>query len=176
MDFHPVIVHFPIALLAIYCVLEFLRFEFLLKNASWFHLKLFLLLVGGLSALVARQTGELVGEGYSGPLERLIEAHAFWATAVVAIFGLLALAYLVMWAEKDFGTNPIALKLKEDRNFSLIWNSLTRLVGFFMETPMVFLPAGLGLLAITVTGALGGAIVYGPEADIFVSFIYHLLF
>ena len=38
-------------------------------------------------------------------------------------------------------------------------------------------PCGMALLALvgmTVTGALGAAIVYGPTADPFVTFIYHL--
>ena len=40
----------------------------------------------------------------------------------------------------------------------------------------MLLIALVGIVVITITGALGGAIVYGPEVDPIVSVIYHLFF
>jgi len=38
------------------------------------------------------------------------------------------------------------------------------------------LHALIGAVCLTITGALGGAMVYGPTSDPFVSFIYTLFF
>ncbi|MEK7110290.1 MAG: hypothetical protein AAB759_00205 [Patescibacteria group bacterium] len=39
MNIHPAFVHFPIALLTIYAVLELARFRFFTARPYWFHLK-----------------------------------------------------------------------------------------------------------------------------------------
>ncbi len=42
-------------------------------------------------------------------------------------------------------------------------------------SPLVIVLAIAGLVLMTVVGALGASLVYGPEIDPAVSFIYHLL-
>lgn len=176
MDFHPIIVHFPIALLALYCALEFLRFEKMQKHFAWFYMKMFLLIAGAGSAAFALQTGESAERKYDWAARQLIRVHSSWASATTMIFSVLAFAYLMKWLEKDFGNDPRLLKLKSDRIAGNIFLILNEAADFIMRTPVVIALAVLGFLGIFITGALGGAIVYGPDADIFVSFVYHLFF
>lgn len=43
-------------------------------------------------------------------------------------------------------------------------------------TSFAYLTGAAGLLLITLTGALGGIIAYGPDIDPVASFVYRLLF
>jgi len=47
---------------------------------------------------------------------------------------------------------------------------------FLIETPIVYVLAIAGIIAITFTGALGAAIVYGSDVDPIVKIIYGLFF
>jgi len=49
-----------------------------------------------------------------------------------------------------------------------------RIINATIESPLLAIPALIGLAAIVVTGALGAAIVYGPDIDPFVKIIYSL--
>lgn len=176
MDFHPIIVHFPIALLVVYCALEFLRFEKLQKQAPWFYLKLFLLLTGTAFAGLALQTGEFAEGKYDRAMRQIIRLHSSWASIATAIFALLAFAYLLKWLEKDFADDSRVLKLKSIPVFNRIFRVLNRIAVFIGKTPITLALAASGFLAMAVTGALGSVVVHGPESDIFVSFFYHLFF
>ena len=57
-----------------------------------------------------------------------------------------------------------------------IWETLGKIESLVLESFIVALAALAGLIAISITGALGGAIVYGPDVDPVVSLVYHLLF
>jgi len=46
---------------------------------------------------------------------------------------------------------------------------------FILFPPVAIVLALAGLVAITVTGGLGGAIVYGPDADPFFKLVYHFI-
>lgn len=176
MDFHPLIVHFPIALLTAYCALEFLRFEKLKKHASWFYLKLFLLGTGAVSAVFARQTGEFTGGIYGESMWEIVRAHSLWATGTTLFFLGLAFAYAVKWLEKDFADSPLVLKLKYVTPIDMVLNILNRAASFILSAPIILILAALGFLMLSVTGALGSILVRGPESDIFASFIYRLFF
>jgi hypothetical protein len=89
----------------------------------------------------------------------LVEIHSNWATASVWIFGVLSLVYLAAWLHRE-GVLKHAVGSWCERALSLWF------------TPVVALA---GLAAITITGALGGAIVYGPDVDPAVKFIYSLV-
>ena len=57
-----------------------------------------------------------------------------------------------------------------------IWNWLVAVQTLLFKPWLLFLLGLAVLIAITITGSLGGALVYGPEIDPVVSFIYHLFF
>jgi len=61
-------------------------------------------------------------------------------------------------------------------HFPIALLSLYAVMGLIRESFIVALAALARLIAISITGTLGGAIVYGPDVDLVVSLVYHLLF
>jgi uncharacterized membrane protein len=174
MDFHPIIVHFPVALLTLYAILEIFNLKILTRQTFYAPLKGVLVMLGTLGAMVALQTGEEAAEFQIGPLTggpfvNLIQAHAFWATLTTWIFSLLAIAYLLGWLKE---------KLLLIKGFGILKKLIALILGLqklILQTPLKYLLALLGLISITITGALGGALVYGPNVDPLVKIIYRLL-
>ena len=145
MDIHPIVVHFPIALLTLYAVFELFRFKKVLERPYWFHIKAILAILGEVSALLAFLTGNEI-EG-----NRLVEMHQQFAGMSILIFGVIALGYLFEWFW------PVKASL-------------------FVMRPYIIIPlALLGLAVLTITGGLGGAIVYGTQFDPFMAPIFKFL-
>lgn len=177
MNIHPLLVHFPIALLVMYSILEIGAYLLpALRRRAWVApVKTFLLFVGVLAAGAAIVTGsmaeEIIEEAGLGSVSPIIETHSSFAAATTLLYLVLAAAYLVRvfdengWGDRIVGTNAFLTK---------IWNFKKRV--WYLVLDSWFLPflALVALVSILITGALGASIVYGPDADPFVSFIYHL--
>ncbi len=171
MNIHPIFVHFPIALLSVYSLFELLRFRRLTELHSWKHIKAALLLTGIGGALIALATGDMAAEQLRGSLERpLIEAHESWASGASAIYGILAGAYLIDLIQ-ELATGKLKVLLDGSRLFTLV----ARVKNVILKSSLAVILALIGLVAMTVTGGLGGAIVYGPDIDPVVSLIYRLV-
>jgi uncharacterized membrane protein len=134
---HPVIVHFPIALLAtaiFFEVLEiFLKLDVIREAATW------LLGLGFLGGLAATATGILAEDAAEemGVPESAIETHELLAFATLAVFAVL-----------------IAIR----------WLQRKRRIP---EWPRVFLAIGLvGLVLVGLTGYFGGDLVYRYGAGV----------
>ncbi len=134
---HPVIVHFPIALLATAIFLEvielFLKRDALREAATW------LLGLGFLGGLVATVTGILAEEAAEemGVPESAIETHELLAFATLAVFAVL-----------------IAIR----------WLQRKRRIP---EFPGIVLAIGLvGVILIGLTGYFGGDLVYRYGAGV----------
>src|SRR3989344_5136632 len=95
MNIHPIIVHFPIAFLSVYGVLELVRLRYITSAMYWFYIKASIVMIGAAMAGAAYLSGEiaeeLVGES------RLIEIHSQWAKMTVVIFGFIAVCYAIAW-------------------------------------------------------------------------------
>ena len=153
MDLHPIVVHFPIAFLTLYAVLELLSVRRLIEKPYWFPIKAILVILGALGAVAALLTGE--GAIHFGENIPLIEAHERFATASVILSLLISIIHLVAW----FGRDKLQI---------LAW----RLLG----NRGAMIPLALAMLAtITITGGLGGAIVYGTDFDPLMKPIFELL-
>ena len=167
LNVHPLLVHFPIALLTVYALMELLRIKRLQAHPHVFALKAFLVIVGALSLVVTYQSGELIEEQYAiGELNLTVERHATFALASHVAFGILGLGYVVRVLREAYAQKPI-------------WNtflgaSLQRFSNVVSGSCVAPCLAFLGLVSLTITGALGGAIVHGPEIDPMVNLIYHL--
>jgi uncharacterized membrane protein len=178
MNIHPVLVHFPIALFTVYAVLELIRFKKINNQPYWFYVKGVLAITAAAGAGAAYLFGDIAKEAIrNGAVKtvlvnshQVIELHETWAKASLIISILLAAAYLCLWLNKYN-----AIEKLPGQFLKLIWRMGTGLSRFFVETPTIFAMVILGLIAITVTGALGGAIVYGPDADPIVRMIYGIL-
>lgn len=145
MNIHPIIVHFPIALLTLYAVFELIRFKKVTSQPYWFQIKAILAVLGTLGAYVAAASGP------DGGGSALKEMHEQFASLTVLIFTIIALAYLLEWFFPSKYSN-------------------------FVHRPYIIIPlAILGLVAVTVTGGLGGALVYGTQFDPFMAPIFKLL-
>lgn len=162
LNIHPAVVHIPVACLLLYSLFELLRFRRLLEKPYWFYVKATLVIVGAVGAWVARQTGEMIEREFAvGSTQNIVEMHATWATATAVLFSVIALAYGYVWLQREFML----------RSRWLEGGSRLLLTGY------VIVPLSLlGFIAVMVTGALGGSITRGAEADPFVAFIYRLLF
>lgn len=156
MNIHPIFVHFPIALLSMYAFFECLRFKKLLNSPTWVAIKAIFLVLGTLSALAALQTGE-TAEQILGRSD-LIQMHSLWASIATYIFGFLALIYISIFINQHHSQ-----KLNQ-KVLSLIID--------FQKSFLITFVALTGLIALTIAGGLGGAIVYGSNVDPIVQFIY----
>jgi uncharacterized membrane protein len=178
MNLHPVLVHFPIALFTVYALLELIRFKKITGQVYWFYAKAILVITAAAGASAAYLVGDAAKEAVRGGnvnvainnFSAIVDLHETWAKISLIISILLAAAYLCIWLNKY---NAISRLPSEFLKF--IWRTGTSLSHFFIETPMIFVMAIAGLVAITVTGALGGSIVYGPNSDPIVKAIYGLL-
>lgn len=174
MNIHPFFVHFPIALLAVYSLLELGTYFFSsVRRQAWvFPVKAFLLFAGVLAALVALATGGIAEDLIEGTTRSyILEVHSPFAGATTLLYVILAAAYLVrIFDMKGWGARIASM----NRVFAWSWNIKRRFWNFFLGSWLLPLFAFLALIGITITGALGAAIVYGPDIDPAVSFVYHL--
>ncbi|MBI5046080.1 MAG: hypothetical protein HZC14_03745 [Candidatus Niyogibacteria bacterium] len=177
IDLHPFLVHFPIAFLFTYCIFEIFRFKRLLALPSWFYIKGAILGIGVLGGMVALQSGELLEHKFdSTALKALVEIHAFWGSATISIFSVLVAAYAVRWFIMAGWDQSIYHLPVIGNIFRLVSPILNVLSKWLIDSPLAALIAIIGLVALLITGTLGGAIVYGPNADPFVYFVYNLFF
>ncbi len=175
MNIHPIFVHFPIAFLTVYCLLELVRFKFITSTAYWFYIKAFTVIVGAAGSIAAYETGEwaleLIGDAGAG---ELIYTHSQWAKVTMVLFVVIAAIYALAWITR------LELFMKFETRTSLagqpIYSMFKRMIIRLPESYLMILPALAGLVCVTVTGALGATIVYGPDADFMVKLIYDLIF
>jgi len=169
MNIHPLFVHFPIALLTIYAILELVS-PWCQRRASWLReSKILLLLVGFVALLPTLLAGEeathLLGES------ELIERHELFAQLTTLLFTILAGAYALGLLKHC----KLGAKLKDLLERVNLWSLLCRVRTFVLTKHVRMLLALLALSCITITGALGASIVYGTQVDPFVSFIFNLV-
>jgi uncharacterized membrane protein len=171
MNLHPLFVHFPIALLTIYALLECVRIKRVQQAAATFYVKAVLVIVGFVSSIATYLSGEAIEDLVRGnrTLNQLVETHSNFALATIIVFGILAAAYKVQWIKRDGAS---LLPNLSKRAFMLKLYTVSDI----LLKPFVCVPlAVLGLILVTITGALGGSIVYGPDVDPAVKFIYQLI-
>ncbi len=157
MNLHPILVHFPIALLTVYAVIEIARVPAVTKQSWWFPMKAGFAILGALAAVPTFFTGWIQEQGIDGEVPKLLDVHGDFALYTLLCFALLAAAHVV-----------VILKAQAPAR-------LVRAAAFILR-PAVAVPlAVLGLVFVTVTGALGGTMIYGPDIDPAARVIYDIL-
>lgn len=158
MNVHPILVHFPIALLTIAALMEILSFSWFTKRAYWWMVKGAFVTIGAVSSVFAFLSGDAIEDSFRSS-RQLVEVHSSFAFGTVLVFGIIALSYVLVFLKKEGFANWTVIRMAER-----------------VQQPMILIPLSIiGLVLVTVTGALGGAIVYGPDIDPIVSIVYHAL-
>ena len=130
--FHPMLVHFPIALVVFGFVADFASLIFK-KEACLSKAGFYMLIVGTLSALLAVLTGVFLTSAMSGTAGEVKDTHALFALITL---GLLTLTSLIR----------IFMLVKHKENTNLKW--------------VAFILYALAVLAVSLTGFYGGTLVY----------------
>ncbi len=154
-NIHPILVHFPIAFLFLYSVVKILPWQKWLPLVSWKHIERMLLLAGMLGAFAANTTGELAEELVRVD-RQTVEMHSFFAAASLWLYGLLLIGEILTVVIPVLSARLNSVQISQFLSFFekiLTHKILSKLLAF------------LGLLAITLTGLLGGVLVYGTSAD-----------
>jgi len=147
---HPIVVHFPIALLTLYGVIELVRFQRFIEKPYWFYVKAALISFGALSALAGVITGGITSGWYIGG-PRIFVMHQ--------IFGVLTLIL----------SSTIAL------GYQFHWHRMNRFSEFVMRPKVLVVLAVLLLFCITTVGGIGGAMIRGTQFDPLMAPIFKLL-
>jgi len=129
---HPMLVHFPIALV-IFGFLAEIAFIFFKKEVSLNKMGYYLLIVGTLAAIVTWLTGNFFTSEMDGAAGKIREAHELFATITLVLLLVTSILRTTLIMLKN--ENPILKKLS-------------------------FLLYGLAVLTVSITGNLGGSLVY----------------
>lgn len=146
MNIHPAFVHFPIAILFLYTFVEIVPLRMWFPRVPWAPLRDFLLYVGTVTIIPTIATGLI--DSFAEGETPLIETHEHAAIALFFIF--LAAVGISIYTSKKGRTKTLEIVMK--------------------------VLAFLGLIGLFVVGALGASIVYGPDSDPFVHFVYGIFF
>ncbi len=171
MDIHPIVVHFPIALLTIYSGMELFVYGTLQQKLWWVPMKRFLLIIGTIGGFFAILTGGVAADVYEQTdTMALVEMHELFAQLSIGLYALLMIREcLLLSLEEGWIHEPLRLCGCPSQKFE------TMIHRFFPSLLTPFF-SSIAFIALSITGALGGAIVYGPNVDPIVSFFYHLFF
>jgi uncharacterized membrane protein len=130
--FHPMLVHFPIALVVFGFLADLISFMYK-KEVCLSKTGFYLLIIGTLSALVALLTGMLFTNEMSGSAGKIQETHELfaWITVGTLIVASLLRIYIMIKNQENLGLKQTA-----------------------------FVVYGLAALSVSITGFFGGTLVY----------------
>lgn len=155
-NIHPIFVHFPIALLFLYSIIKILPLQRWAPRVAWRDIERVLLAIGVLGAFAGLATGE-TAEHLIRPNHQLVEMHALFASASTWIYGALLLGEIAAIINANY--------FSFGQNLQLIPRLLRFIEHILCHPVFSALLAIVGLIAISITGLLGGVIMYGTAAD-----------
>lgn len=168
---HPALVHIPIGALFTYSIMEVSTLVFPKLKEKLEIGKYFVLFLGVFGGLVARQSGEEL-EHITKNI-KLMEIHALFATVTIGLYAII-LAFITF---NLLSKSPkIKKAAKGNKHTNLLWEQSVWATEIVLKQPAVSFLALLGLVLLTITGALGGALTHGPEKDFMTFFVYSLFF
>lgn len=162
MNFHPLLVHFPIAFFTLYAALEIFRVKPLTNISFYKPLKGILVILGIISAGFTVIAGKIVERQFTN--HALVSLHSHIQEAACIVFGIIALAYFIEWLETSFRISLLSQSNAIGK--TLIWYK-----NIVLSSVVVILLALVGLVLILIGSALGGIIVYGNNLDPFTAMI-----
>ncbi len=171
MNFHILLVHFPIALLSVYVAIELVQLVFF-RRAVWLvHAKTVILWVGATAVVPTILAGIVIHEPFERAVPELLNAHRTFASLTAGTFLYLALCYAIVAIIRV--TPPWATALRH--RFPGTYGVLSAIAAGSTIRPVVQGLALMGFCFLLITGALGGALAHGRDIDPIVSFIYSIV-
>jgi uncharacterized membrane protein len=163
---HPAIVHIPIGLLVLYALFELVPLRYIKQKEQWQFVKTVLLVCGTLGAFGALQSGDAASEGRT---KAIIGIHELVAQVTTGIFVLLTISQIVPFFREKVARYTPTLSVVR-----IIWNVLESYSRIVRVRAVTIVLAVAGFIALFLTGALGGAISHGIEADPATAFVVRL--
>jgi uncharacterized membrane protein len=164
MNIHPLIVHFPIALLTIYSILELVRSKTIIEKYNLFYTKLLLLFVGIAGGFFALQSGDMASHLLDrASRNNILRSHEMFAQITIMLYCLLAFGYILKLS-KGYLTK---------KNFKYM--EIVEDLSIIILSPIVSISVSvIALITLSITGGLGGILVYGPDADFITNILYKI--
>lgn len=154
-NIHPILVHFPIALLFTYSIIKIIPFKKWIPNFAWKDIERVFLLAGVLGGFAAFMTGD-TAEELAHPNQQLVDTHSSFAALSMTIYCALLAGELASIILIKYG--PTIKKV-------FLLKTLTLIEKVFTHKTFSVVLAILGFFAIATTGLLGGIMVYKTTAD-----------
>lgn len=163
---HPAVVHIPIGLLVVYALFELVPLRWIKQTERWQFTKMVLLVCGTLGAFGALQTGDAAGGGRT---RAIVGMHELMAQITTVIFVLLTISQIVPFFREKVARYTSTLSVVR-----IIWNALESYSRIVRVRAVTVVLSVAGFMALFLTGALGGAISHGIEADPATAFVVRL--
>lgn len=164
-NIHPIFVHFPIAFLLVYSFIKIIPLTKWLPKVNWKHIELTTLIVGVLCAFSASATGEFA-EKITKANHNLVEMHSLFAGISIWVYSILLLGEILSFAIPYISSRRI--------NNTLV-SFLENVKKIINQKIVSIVLAIVGVIAISITGLLGGVMVYGVTADPFAPVVLKIL-
>lgn len=164
-NIHPIFVHFPIAFLLLYSFIKIVPLYKWFPGVAWKQVELVLLLAGVIGAFVANSTGE-IAEHLVRPDHNLVEMHATFASISTWVYGLLLIGEVL---------SVLTINIIPKIGIPKLTSFLVSIQKILTNRTLSIILALAGLVAISVTGLLGGVMVYGTTADPIAGVVLQLL-
>ena len=166
INIHPVVVHFPVALLTLYSLLEIATLFWRERTKKLQQTKLFLLFVWTVGTFFALQSGEMAQDYLGIKNSDLVHTHEEYAEKTYSTYIALSIYYILLIAQSYWLQKYLPENIQK-------WTLS------FLNRPylryFIIIGAALGLVLLTITWALWWAISQWPDADPMVQFIYDIV-
>lgn len=164
MKIHPLFVHFPIALLIVYSLLEIITAIWPKYTEKLQTTKIICLWLWLAGAFVALQTWEFDQHTSKILLYRnILHWHSNLASATTTIYGILTAIYIWQRANTQYANNIYVIKYQ---------NIISQIISIIYKYRLLLILSIVWLILVSIVWWLGGILAYGPDIDPITQFLY----